>query len=949
MKVQPVRARSRDASFLLMMIVAVTLITVLVFSFARSIELQRVDGEASSARRLSREAALIGLRHAQEELVRDFVTQPFATMDAPGRSSFLTMIRPYEHDNTCVDVGDPRIHDQLDCADENHIVAPMWEERIFGFSYMNDVFYWQNDWSYSGGRGRWYEAEFRNRADRTGLATAPTVALGFPWDDGIDMDGPYDPVHGTGGGDLEPGTTAGDISSPISFDQHWNMLPIASAADARAARVNARYRLRYAVQARDLDGTLLMNPDPDIDWRAYTDPNPQDYAAVAQSVVASHMHAVPPVMQALGNYRFWISCNNTPAVMQHVYLGRGSGFNFATAVPGSANPMPLSFPLMYRDGISSNARVNMFIDSGGGAASNSTYGSSLFADTVIGASAGGMVQAKLSTPAGSPTPYVAGHMLEGPQFSYFNLNRCVYPENSDAGDAGQNPLHVLQATSPFGRVQVGGGTPTRYGGYVATPWRVNLLTAPPAVIRALVYGYLPPGVCGGVQGFADLFNVTTSPAFSQYAPPQRSMPLVVPDYNQYNDVPSCPGYRPPTARYPGPQMFNGFNAAGTLVSDNLGAGIAVSHRAVVLDPYALTPVACSQMFNNYQSNIAQISYPSCTPWPGFPGPYGAEDTTDANSSQFGPNPNSFWDDILVAFSNAVAVARRGNAKYADTQFDGWQPLATPMYTHVWNPLADGTNDANPTIKALAAPTNMAAFDQLFLACLGIDMTQLAPGANDQMPYVWRGNFGQCNDVNTVHGKVSLAVKGSPVNTIRMLKNAGTITGPQAEAMELVLNDFRLSFFGSDPAYALQFRPLDFTGDGFATCSAYRVGRAGADTGANHQVADGLAQNSVADANGNGQWDAAELALPATQVQAIVPFCITGSFFIGRSRYWDVMVRGEVYDNHLKRPLNGATLESTMVIDPTDQETAGNVNQQYATHVIFQRWYNNRIHSLMARQ
>jgi hypothetical protein len=166
-------------------------------------------------------------------------------------------------------------------------------------------------------------------------------------------------------------------------------------------------------------------------------------------------------------------------------------------------------------------------------------------------------------------------------------------------------------------------------------------------------------------------------------------------------------------------------------------------------------------------------------------------------------------------------------------------------------------------------------------------------------------------------------------------------------MELVLNDFRLSFFGSDPAYTADFRPLDFSGDGFATCSAYRIGRAGADTIV-HTAANGIAQNSVADGSGRGEWSTAALTQTPTDAQAIVPFCITGSFFIGRSRYWDVVVRGEVYDNWLKRPLTSATVQSTFVIDPTDQESSGNVGQQYATHVIYQRWFNNRIHSLMAR-
>lgn len=912
---------TRRGTFLLFMIAAVALVTVMVFAFLKAVELQRIEGGSMIAPRLAQEAALAGLRHAQEELVRDFTTQAISTLDASGRSSFLALVRPYEHDTNKVDVGDPRILDQVDSAVENRLIAPMWEERIFGFSDYGDSLDRQYDWSLGAGHGRWIEVEFHNRANR--VNSNPTVAVPFPWDDGIDLDGPPVPSKGTGTGDQEPGTTTADIVSPIAYDKDWRMLPVASAADARAARRNARYRLRYAVQVRDLDGTLLMNPDPEIDWRAFTKADPSAYGDPAQRRVAQQMHAVLPVISALGRYRNGFGFNNTPAVMQHVFLGRGSGFNFARPPANDPAPMPLSFPLMYRSA-TAGARVNQFLTGG-----TAAYPATLYADTVSGVgSEAGMVQLKLTSSDYTRT----GHLLSGPQFSYFTLNRCAFPEGSNiADDAGVNPVHLLQSTTPFGRGQDGDGSAARYHGWVSTPWRVNLLTAPPAVLRALVYGYLPPGVCGPLRGFSDLFNRSTSAAFSLYDPPAGT---ATPDYCLESAKSGSPGYRAPAARYPGQLMFNGYNP--DLVADDLGRDIEVSHRLPVLDPYSLTSVASPDPFANVPD---EMRIDGTALWPSVDYGTGAENVAAA-ATRIGPHPDSFWSDILMAFSNAVAIARRGHARYPQTQYDGYKPLGNPIYAHVWDPATDGT--ADPAVAALVKPTDMAGFDRLFLACLGIDMDSLGGTS-----YVWRGNLTDPTSDVQLSGNVTLAVKGTPVTTIRALRAASPAFAAKAEVMEMVLNDFRLSFFGSDPAYTASFRPLDFSGDGYATCSAYRVGRAGADT-VIHTVANGTAQNSAADGSGRGEWSVAALTQTPGDNQAIVPFCVTGSFFIGRSRYWDVVVRGEVYDNWLKRPLTSATVQSTFVIDPTDQESNGNVGQQYATHVLYQRWFNNRIHSLMAR-
>jgi hypothetical protein len=55
---------------------------------------------------------------------------------------------------------------------------------------------------------------------------------------------------------------------------------------------------------------------------------------------------------------------------------------------------------------------------------------------------------------------------------------------------------------------------------------------------------------------------------------------------------------------------------------------------------------------------------------------------------------------------------------------------------------------------------------------------------------------------------------------------------------------------------------------------------------------------------------------------IDPFCVTGNFWIGRSRFWQVLVRGQVYDNLHKRPISQIDLETFLVVDQAQRAEAG---------------------------
>lgn len=891
--------RCARGSFLLFAMAAVSLTVVMVFAFLKAVELQRNEASSAAFPMLAREAALYGLRHAQEELVKDYHREAVATLDAPGRAAFRAAAQPLSIEGDWGDASSERVLDQVDVAMETRISRPLWEERMFRLGTHVDMLYrLDRDWFYVAGRGRWFEVEFRNRT-AAGATTLP-APVPFPWDDGADADGTHP-------GDQESGTLSADIQSPLAFDGAWNRIAAAGGAtEARAARRYARYRLRYAVVARDLDGTILINPDPDLDWRSFTRADPRTYADPTQRMVARHMHLVPAVACALLTFNKGMDSGafgKVPNLMQHIFMGRGNGRNFArSALPldGSAVDIaPRTFPLMYRTVADLRAHGDGFGPTG-------TGGRLYDFDGVTASEAGGR-----QVPLSDNRTYeerATGLMLTGPQASPYNLCRVATCLTSVDWWA-PTPTPLLMACSPFGRGLSGKSLADRlsssgpYDGWTSTPWKVNLLTAPPAVIRALLYAYLPSGVVRDHR-FRDLFNETHSDAFA-YRAPQGSSP-VYPDYHASDT-------RSAAQRYPGPLLENGGG-----VTDVLGRDIAVSTLQPVLDPYLYTSIVHTGISADLMPAAAR---------------------------------DSFWNDIIMAFSNAVGVAKRAHMRYPFTKFHGSKWGADPPYQITVTP---ATDDAAVVGEASAKVAGTGDFDRLFLACLGVDMDRQGPGANtapyDVTSYLWAGEVPASGTVAEGRSDYLTAVKNTTAarETIRSLFRTGRLTADQSSVMELVLNDFRLSFFASDPAYTAAFRPLDFNGDGYAACSAYRSDRASARKDL-ARIALGIGQESAADSDGRGEWSIADILRNPGDGQRIVPFCISGCLYVGRSRFWDVTVRGEVYDNTLKRPVANATLQSVVAIDPEGRIEAGAGAGRPIHQVLFQRWYFDRYGALMGRE
>lgn len=163
--------------------------------------------------------------------------------------------------------------------------------------------------------------------------------------------------------------------------------------------------------------------------------------------------------------------------------------------------------------------------------------------------------------------------------------------------------------------------------------------------------------------------------------------------------------------------------------------------------------------------------------------------------------------------------------------------------------------------------------------------------------------------------------------------------------ELIINDMRLSLFGSSPGYrdprcrdpslpfdaatnpivSEYFHALDLDGDGVAHCSGF------ASSG-----------NAAEQALNLDRYAPAPRGYAEREVDHY--FSNSGTFFVGKSRYWRISVRGEVWDNVLDNPVNTAQLESVLLIDPmnemrewSDSATGADPAKLYSTHIIYQRW------------
>ena len=450
-----------------------------------------------------------------------------------------------------------------------------------------------------------------------------------------------------------------------------------------------------------------------------------------------------------------------------------------------------------------------------------------------------------------------------------------------------------------------------------------------------------------------------------------------------------PGYRNPRDRYPGPLCINGFDAKDNPRHDNLGLYIDISDFKPLADPWNDGYFFHSFFSGGQMTQLYDLDGTFLGPSYGQAWEFGSVPNIQGGSwgYQLAPAADSFWNDMMTAMNNAIGVARAQWLEYPNgasgdtvTSFNG--------NTTTWK-------TATNNLRA----ENLHDVDALFLADLGIDINNPAAPAIYTGPVNftagpgpryggWDGEYAISHHLpvvniammaqspvfnETVTGADALT-DGTSINGISA--TAGMLT----ETMELMLNDFRLSVLGSNPGYQATFQALDFNGDGRVACSAFPSAFANPTGSAGSATMPASGPNSVDTINVSRgiTCSATEAALHIDQVvgatetplgsttvttgavtissnTAYIPFCISGNFDVGKSRFYRILVRGTLWDNVRSMPVSESLLDSVLCVDPAEEAqeysgdpTAQHPGRQYSTQVLYQRWLFDKYRATMSR-
>ncbi len=960
---------STRGSFLFICLALMAIMVVLAVTVLHDVRTQ-VDTSVTNQRyMLAQAAARSGFDHATENILADYnaatitlrsgtgpVTMPALTyLDGGYRAPFTSISQPNTSNSSWTDWNSAT--SESDVAAEDFVLRP-WAWWWFE---VGD--WWGNTLMYDG-RGRYYEPGFYNETINPPGSTTPVNPVLFR--------------------NLNPAPP--ERTDAVFYDDQFRRIP--PSGNPVADRAAARYRLRYSVGVEDLCGHLLLNPMPDMNILASGMVQP-DYR-----FPGTRYPWMPSAINALGAMAGSVQGPFWGGQLEHVFQGRGwfTNVDFDHS-PVGITGWPKTFPLMYRNHpdaqISTNTTtgqqtVTAWDGSGcwgdwhDGVDNNSGLTTSLFwfsTGVPKGLATGGEVIPTWAWNTGANFwPYVDGggpgiisHCLMGPQLSFDTATYAIDGERAYLNSPDWDKFEL----TPFGHRETatgyapGAATNKWYQGPIDTPFHINVLTCPPATVDCMILGYLPPrekifkytsvvwyqytGLDGngnrmyqpllqnvpidgtnpinqgGAYGRDLLCDTTAPPAFSRWLAQERN------DTNPYgaNNPPGATGMgqvvkpdyyandvRDPTLCYPGPFMNGVPGTAGQGGDDlglnmdelNLGGGMDMYDKQGYVGLSAGWPFHWASDFNQ---NVGQASAWATTAAP--PG-WG---TSPYDYLQKAPDPHqvlhtySYYFDLMPALANAISVMR---AQYIQYNLP-WYPA-----TQLFNP-----GDLNPqnyrTVRDL---------DRLFLAEMGESLDH--PGTGSPATLKQQGNLNALQETYGWMGfnQPQFLSNYVPKNNILSLYQGGLLHTPdntvsdlqRAHVMCLLLNDWRMSFLGScgdyanfiDPATgqhvaANDFMPLDFLGEGRAYCSCY-------------------------DPTLGGMQDVDHMpyALPGTKPPMY--FSITGNFWLGKSHYYRVFSRGEVWDNLMNQKIDDATLDSVLAVDPEG-------NNPLQTQTLYQRWFFNR--------
>ena len=1034
--------RTTSGSAFLLCLALAAFAAMIGYAFLRGASRQDMAGTSAQLRALARDAAESGLAYTTERILADYNARsldvasgasgalatataiPAPThLDGPFRAAFVSSIRPYVLRNAST-------HDSDDVSEDNplqattllkaNILTPGW----YGATDLDSRVRSSSSEQTYDGRGRFIEVNYHNATRPSPVADPrPVVPTRF----------------------LDAAPTTPERDAGLYLDSDLRRLTSGTVAERRAA---ARYRLRYAAGIMDLSGQLLLNPRAslDTDWQNAGN----DYRRLPPWV-DHHAYAMHNMAMSWTRNYWGAPLRTTPARMGHIFRGRGSSANTDRKPANPRRGLPSSFPMMFRN---SSGQYNWYgefanADPNEGGRLYSYPGNATW-ESIVKSPAGGAVL----TPTGqSPTrPYQ--HALLGPQLSWFNLIYAIrgpstpfsygddfrepgYDCTSGRTDWGWHWSTYTTLYTLFGRSSEANSAPSKwYHGPVSTPWTLNLLTAAPEAVNEMIMAYLPPhlkrlnynrdlwypkigvdvngsNIYSGIPTYTDainedmqlagidLLNDQVGSGFYDFPAPFEDANgntlydagEVKPDYyrREIDDT------RTPAQRYPGP-LVRGNSANPDEGSDDLGKDINVdigygSAGQIGWCTHTGSPLLVFGGSDQVRT-VNNLVPPRVGEWR----------CVKALNPLVATYRYSYFWDLAYALSTTISYARATWVQYPTPVFD---PRSTALHP--------GFPDLR--LRDPLAYDSMVEIDRLFLRQMGENFD--APGTPcPDNPIIVEKQWDGAANVNYIVFRAHT----TPVsNTIRSLlgedtDNDGTLdagedtngngvldlsplTTPggvpgveRAKVMERMLNDFRMSYFGSSPGYG-DFRPLDFDGDGKVRCSCYArkdaaevtaEGRYKIDRWEPAVVFGGLPGRGPAptplpineDGNSNGVLDADE---DANNNSALDPgedvngngvldpgldedanhngvldlpnpyFTVCGNFTIGKSHFYRIFLRGEVFDNLLRKPVAQQDLEAVLTVDPEAPANAPAGRISSEQRVLFKQWRYNDIHGELPLQ
>jgi hypothetical protein len=972
---------TRAGSALLLCLALSAFAVMVGYAFLRAAARQEMSGKSEVLIGLARDAARSGAAHAIQQILIDYnapsldlatgagtvtLTPAPTFLDGPFTRPFVSSVSPYRLNSW----GVSQSADDVDT--ENCLLYTLFrKEDEMGGYWHDSVTGNQSGCMIYDARGRWVEVNYHNSARPSPSDPNPI------------------PVAATNFSD--PNAPKPTLAAGLFMDDNLHRLTGGTVEDQRR---KARYRVRYAVGVEDLSSHLLINPraSMNVDWK---DPN-NDYRVIPQwldrsAYVLDNMTScwasnratslrMGHIFRGRGNAtnadRAWAPGlrNGLPATFPMMFrtnqdewrlprwYGTHALTNSTRYPPYPATP---SSPYTY---------------TGMGGRLFSFPGNASF-EPITANPAGG----EILTPTGqfSSKPYA--HDLVGPLYSWYNQLFALQGSRIPAGqndtywdgyNGGEqswitrpsffNTLHTL-----FGRrLEASTAPPTDwkwYQGRLDTPWQINLLTAPPQMISEMLLAYIPPHLktlhythdayykkigqtspappgtpqdifsptetvakrnynpANGNNGWdyyipgLDILNDQISSGFAEFPAPSDKDTLLKPDY-YWAQLPPPAVQHPPTPIsefYPGP-LGRGDSTKVDEGSDDLGELIdADSAYGEGLNIGRCTHTNNPLLFFGGSDLVSYWDETPTTRWMVIR-------RIDTLTTTY--RYSYFWD-LLYAMTTTLSYARATWVQYPNTVFD---PRATSGTLRGFD---------TPSLRDPLAYDTIEEIDALFLRQLGESYTAPGTPCSDR-PIVSKGISAW---PPTDRIRFSLCTK--PVsNTIRslvtgdLIKTAsGVASSERGKVMERVLNDFRMSFFGSSPKYA-DFRPMDFDGDGHVTCSCYDINPAATPNEIKYKTSRWKA--SV----GSGRGPA---PTPFTTFDPKVGpnpwFTVTGCFCIAKIHFYRIFTRGEVYDNLLKKPVAQQDLETVLAVDPEAPQfpPAGRVSTEQ--RILFEQWrYNDSV-------